>query len=148
MNKIVFTGDYKELKKLGFQFRKTHEQHLIYYKNKEVYVWKSGNEVEMGDCHGHDAIFLAYFIQHNFSISNPFNQLILNTKTLQVEEYDFKTHDAVFLSMQGIITEEEIHETYETYSKKRIDEATLSTLQDLYEKNWISIVPDTELCTT
>ena len=108
---------------------------------------KNIGSMTIGDCHGHDAIFLTYFIQHNFSISNQYNQLIFNTKTLQVEEYDFKTHDAVYLSMQGIIKEEEIHETYQTYSKKRMDEETLSILQALYENNLITIVPDASLCT-
>lgn len=148
MNKIIFTGDYKELEKLGFQFHKLYAKDYPCYEKDDVWIWENESEVVIGDCYSKSAIYLSYFIQHQFSLPNKFNQVVFNTKTSQIEEYDFKKHDPTFLFIQkGNVSDEEVKSMYETYKKKGFDDETLATLQQLYENNWISIVPDEEACT-
>lgn len=139
---MYFTGDFKELKGMGYSFHKMYAGNHICYRKEDVRIWKKGKDVEMDHFYDHSDKVLQYLIDNNFTVPNQFNIIIFNQKTNQIEEYDKKKHESVFL--MGVLTDAEMDEFYKTYEKTYLTEETIVCVKELYEKGWIEIREDTK----
>lgn len=134
---ICFTGEWKDLKGMGYSFHKLYAANYICYQKDDVLIWKKGSEVGIDDFHGNSDKVLQYLIDRDFTVPNTFNIVVLNRKTKQMEEYDKTKHEDIFVFEN--LSEEERKEFYKTYKKTLLSEEVIACVKELYEKGWIEI---------
>ena len=134
---LKFTGDFKELKKLGFEYRKTHEQNCIYYRRDEVLIWKKGRDIELADCYGKSDVLYQYLEENDFQIPNRFQVAVINMETGKAEDYDQTIHEGH--SFMNVYTDEEMNQFYKRYKKMIVSSETIESVRELHEKKWIEV---------
>lgn len=135
---IKFTGEFKSLKSIGFEFRKLYANNHICYKKDEIWVWKKEKDVEIDSLYGNSHILLQYLIDNNFIIDDKYNVLILNNETMCIEKYEPKKHES-FLFLDKTATDEETLQFFNRYTKLRVKQETIDEIKHLYNSHLIAI---------
>lgn len=138
---IKFTGDYKALIPMGYEFKKLFGRNHICYRIDDVWIWRKGKDVEINDLYQDSYLVLYYLINNGFTIAQQFNMLCVDTIEKTVEPYQFDKHDPTFYSMQKEVkpTQEEMIAFYQRFRKVHVKEETIQRLKVLHEKKMIEI---------
>lgn len=137
VKRIKFTGDFKKLIPMGFQFQKLYASNYRCYHNYEIggvehpfWIWVKERRFEIDDWHGLEVPVLEYCQTHTLiprtlqtpvgSITITTFKLICNRKTHEVHEKTREEDDPfrVFCKLdKGEITEEECDRLTKEYNE-------------------------------
>lgn len=132
---IIYTGDFKLLKAMGYTFQKLFAANYICYHRDGIWIWRKGKDVEIGDLYGNSYLILQYLIEQNFNIGNQLtHKFIINMAELTLEKFDSSKHESFFL-----MSKEEVVKYNETHRQFYLNNETILPLKELYEKKLIKI---------
>ena len=121
---INYVGDFKILKPMGYSFFRLFGGNHIYYNKSEILVRRAGKIVEICDLYDYSSIVLNCLIENNFSVEKDHNSLVVNLKTLKIEN----------MNRCGFFPDEDEFRTF------NISRDTVNNLRELYEKKVLQIV--------
>lgn len=137
---IRYVDEFKRLKTIGYRFTKLYASNYICYRKDEVCIYKKGRGVEFGAFYENSHVLLEYLIQNEFVLNHKYNWLVLNTETLQIEEYNMHTHDISFTFKQ--MTDKEVQQHYNRYQRFNIKPETIECIKELFTNKLIMIVSE------
>ena len=59
---VKFTGDFKELKKLGYSFQKLYAKNYMQWDNGDISIWKKGGDVTSTNFHNFFPAIVNFFL--------------------------------------------------------------------------------------
>lgn len=97
---LTFTGDYRDLKGLGFSFNKLYASNYICYNKGDMWIWKIGRMVEFGHVGAHSGAIFARMLERDFVWNNkqsddPYreSELVIDLATGMLDYYDRMKHE-------------------------------------------------------
>lgn len=162
MNKhIRFTGDFKDLKPMGYKFQKMYASNYnCWHKHTDpkgfgesIWVWQRGREVDFNSLGIYSYIVLeevvfknriGYTIDRGGSDTIPVRHFILDKRNLELNDYRFEDTLMYKFALSNSIstdpTDEDCKEYHSRFQEIIIQDLFVDMIKELTDKNMIEIV--------
>lgn len=143
---VKFTGDYTQLKKLGFRFQKLYARNYMQWEKDGFRVWKRGGDITWDDfCLYRLLKFMETHEIPNVNGYLRFYKFYSDPKRNEFEmrpynEFNHKIYVANFKEWSKVTDDTPDNELPQYIASQGIHADTLQTFRDLCNMGWVEIV--------
>lgn len=145
---VKFTGEFSQLKKLGYGFQKLYAANYQQWNKGSVRVWRKGSDVTL-DQHRdeHFVQLVALMIEHKgklpYETSRMFTDMhylrfYVNTQTGDIT-FDESEYKAWFLKIADKTAEKDPNFNWGLWEAKVVSPDIMEPVAELYQRGWLEV---------
>lgn len=138
---LQFTGAFNTLTSRGFRYAKLFASNYITYEKHNVWIYRRGRSVVVGDTGDHGGAILRHLIACDFAFKpDDFGlfELAIDYRDGSVHSYDAPTHDNWTVYNHLPISERSKQPHH--FRRVVLEKETVAMLRELYENNELRVV--------